>query len=282
MPRNRPRAFRIPDAMQTLRAAAVDRYRRGLLRRYRIRTRRQALRFIEALGFCYAFTAGPGAIPGLFDVLATRSSDRMWTWAWQWKDELVARREVHYGKVLRRKPAYVSLALLPAFYALSGNVGEPDDHLQHFREGRLSLLARALYEAILADGPLSTWALRRRFVARAESGTRFHRALDDLQALFLIAKVGEEEQWRGGFRWDAFHRWQPGAVRAAARLSAEDAAARILDRYVRIVGAATPPAIAQAFGWTPGLVERAAARVRLAPVVVDGQPCWTQQELWGQ
>lgn len=204
--------------MRTLHPAAVARHRRAVLRPHRVRTRQGALRFVNTLGFCFAFTGGPGGLPGLFDVLATRSIDRMWSWAWRWKDELATARTAYYGKVIRRKPSYVSLALLPAFYALSGNTGEPDDHLQAYREGRLGLLARTVYERILADGPVSTWVLRRQFVGRGESGARFHRALDDLQARFLIVKAAEVEG-RGGysFIWDAFHRWMPSAVEAADR-----------------------------------------------------------------
>jgi hypothetical protein len=266
--------------MLALHAASVARYRRAVVRQYRVRTARGALRFVDALGFCYAFTSGPGGLPGVFDVLATGSIDRMWTWAWRWKDELATARRLHYGKVIRRKPSYISLTMLPAFYALSGNVGEPDDHEQAYREGRLSALARALYEAILAGGPVSTWALRRRFVGRGESGARFHRALDDLQARFLVAKVAEEEQWRNGFIWDAFHRWMPDVVKAASRLSSDAAAAAVLDRYIRIVGAAGQGEIEATFGWPPRLALAAIDRAGLEPAHLGGRPVWTIRSLW--
>jgi hypothetical protein len=260
--------------------AALVRYRRAVLRPHRVRTRHAALRFVEALGFCYAFTGGPGGLPGLFDVLATRSIDRMWSWAWQWKDDLASAKRLHYGKVIRRKPSYISLTMLPAFYALSGNVGEPDDYLEAYRAGRLSLLAKTLYEQILADGPVSTWTLRRQFVPRGQSGARFHRALDDLQALFLIAKAGEEEEWRNGFIWDAFHRWMPQVVGAAGKITAEDAAARVLERYVRTVGLATDADITGLFGWTPRRIEAAATRAALVRATAGDDVGWTIRDLW--
>jgi len=266
--------------MLALDGASLARYRRAVIRPHRVRTARGALRFVNALGFCYAFTSGPGGLPGVFDALATRSVDRMWSWAWQWKDELATARRLHYGKVIRRKPSYISLTMLPAFYALSGNVGEPDDHEQAYREGRLSALARALYEAILADGPVSTWTLRRRFVPRGESGARFHRALDDLQARFLVAKVAEEAEWRNGFIWDAFHRWMPAVVEAAATLTSEAAAGAVLDRYVRIVGAADQAGIEAVFGWAPRLARAAIGRAGLEPATLDGRSVWTIGNLW--
>jgi hypothetical protein len=266
--------------MPAVSPAALARHRRAVLRAHQVRTARGALRFVDALGFCYAFTSGPGGLPGLFDVLATRSVDRMWAWAWRWKDELAARRRLYYGKVIRRKPSYVSLPLLPAFYALSGNVGEPDDHLQAYREGRLSLLARTVYERVLAAGPVSTWALRREFVARGERGARFHRALDDLQERLLIAKVREEEEWRLGFVWDAFHRWMPEVVEAAAALPAEAAAAQVLACYLRTVGAAPAAEVEALFGWPRGLLGRAAARAGAVHVEVAGSPGLTLPALW--
>lgn len=267
--------------MAALTRAMLVRHRRDVLRRFRLRSADDALRFVNWLGFCYAFTGGPGGLPGLFDVLATTDTDRMWSWTWAWKDELATRRLAYYGKVIRRKPSYVALALLPAFYALSGNVGAPDDGEQAYREGRLSLLARALYERILADGPVCTWTLRRRFVARGESGARFHRALDDLQACFLVAKVGEAEEWRNGFIWDAFYRWMPRVVRDASRLRASDAAARVLERYLAIVGAASGRDIAGTFGWELSLVTAAAGRAGLVQATVDGRPVWAHAAVTG-
>ncbi len=266
--------------MLTLSPAAVARYRRAVVRPYRVRTRQGALRFINALGFCFAFTGGPGGLPGLFDVLETRSIGRKWEWTWQWKDELASSRRAYYGKVIRRKPSYVSQTMLPAFYALSGNVGQPDDHLQAYRDGRLSLLAKTLYEQILASGPVSTWTLRRQFVPRGESGSRFHRALDDLQERFLVAKVGEEEEWRNGFIWDAFHRWMPDVVEAAGQLTTDGAAALVLARYIRIVGVAEASHVEATFGWHARLLGPAIERCGLVQVLVNGRQVWAAPKLW--
>ena len=197
----------------------VARYRADILARHRVRTKRAALAFVNSLGFCYAFTSGPGGLPGLFDVLATRSVDRMWTWAWQWKDELATEKKLFYGKVIRRKPTYVSLRFVPHFFTLTGNVGDADDYLQAYREGRLSLLAREIYEHVREHGPCSTWVLRKQFVSGASRGAAFHRALSDLQGRFLISKVGESERGSYSFIWDTFARWLPQAVRAAGTIT---------------------------------------------------------------
>ncbi len=247
--------------------ARVVRYRRNIIGPYRVRTKRQALRFVDALGFCYAFTPGPGGLPGLFDVLATRSIDRMWSWAWQWKDELATERKVFYGKVLRRKPTYISIAYLPYFYALSGNVGEPDDYLQAYRAGGLSLLAKDLYEYVRDHGPCSTWVLRKQFVGLQARSGAFHRALGDLQGRFLIAKIGESEDGSYSFIWDLFDRWFPEVQHDAGKITMDQAAATVLERYLRTIGAAAAAPTAALFGWSRMLFET--ARKHIVERVLD-------------
>lgn len=266
--------------MAELTRRQVNRYRHQLLFGYRVRTKRQALAFVNSLGFCYAFTTGPGELPGLFDVLATRSVDRMWSWAWQWKDELASEKKLFYGKVLRRKPTYISLTYLPQFYALTGNVGEADDYLQAYREGQLSLLAKGIYEYVRDHGPCSTWMVRKQFVSRGDRSGPFHRALTSLQERLLIGKVGELERGSYSFIWDTFDRWLPQAVRAASRITAVHAAATILERYLRTTGAASLKVIAAMFEWPPLLAAEARNLLgsQAAEARIDGEPVLVHAE----
>ena len=57
---------------------------------------------------------------------------------WNWKDDIPDRKEAWYGKIIKGKPAFISLADLPAFYALSPNYGELDDYLEAYADGLLS------------------------------------------------------------------------------------------------------------------------------------------------
>jgi hypothetical protein len=122
--------------------------------------------------------------------------------------------------------------------------------------------------------------MRRLYVPRGESGARFHRALDDLQERFLVAKVPEEEEWRNGFIWDAFHRWMPSVVGAANSMASDEAAAGILTRYIRIVGAAADDDVVALFGWSPRLFSAAATRGGLSPAEVGRRGSWTIRSLW--
>lgn len=247
-----------------------------MMRRFRLRTESQCARFVDALGFCFAFSGGPGRLPGVFDVIGTRSVDRMWSWAWRWKDNLATRRRVFYGRVLRRKPTFISLHYLPHFYALSGNVGEEDDCQTAYEAGKLSLLARDVYNQIARTGPLTTWDLRRRFVPRGSSGSRFHRALDELQERFLVAKVGEV-QGRGNyaFIWDTFVRWMPEVVDRAGALGETEAAAAVLRRYLETTGSAAPSDVANLFRWSPPLLQSACEHAAVMIATHNSEELWT-------
>lgn len=259
--------------------AQLRRYRRQVVGRHRVRTQAAALRFVNAMGFCYAFTSGPGDLPGLFDVLDTKSINRMWSWVWQWKDELASRRRVFYGRLVRRKPTLISLAYMPHFFVLTGNVGEPDDYLQAYREGRLGMLARDVYEYLHRHGPCSTWVLRRHFISGRGPSGPLQRALVALQERCLIAKVGESE---GSFSyiWDTFDRWMPQAVRAAGRVTSDAAATTLLERYLRTVGAAPERVASTLFDWSPVLFRRAmdAAAPRVVRDSLNGAPALVHQD----
>src|SRR5207253_4331016 len=98
-------------------------------------------------GLLFAFT-GESAypVPAAFDHLDTRSDGRKWEWMWGWKDELAADKRLYYGKLLVKKPTFVSMKLLPIFYATFGRAGDADDHLEDVRAGRLSEIARRIIE----------------------------------------------------------------------------------------------------------------------------------------
>jgi hypothetical protein len=118
---------------------ALSRHRDRIAARHAVKTADGLVRMVDDLGFCFAFT-GEAAypIPAAFDHLDTRSDGRKWEWMWGWKDELAEKKRLYYGKLLVKKPTFVSMKMLPTFYATFGRAGDPDDHLEDVRAGRLS------------------------------------------------------------------------------------------------------------------------------------------------
>ena len=234
------------------------------MRKHRISTASQLVRFVNACGFCYAFTQPEGdlAIPACFDHLATRSVDRMWGWMWSWKDELPERGKLYYGKLLRAKPTFVSLAFLPVFYAVHGRAGEEDDYLEDVRAGRLSDVARRVYEALAEKGETQTKRLRAELgISSNEGRTAYAKAMEELQRLMYVTRVRAVGEGREDYNYtyDLFARRYPDAVVAAASLSSLAAMARILARTLELAGAVPRRRLAKQFGWEEERTERVIA-----------------------
>jgi len=222
------------------------------------------------VGFCYAFTPGPGRVPCLFEVLDTRSEDVRWSWAWDWKEALPSAKRVFYGRILARKPTFISLDLLPYFYALTGNVGEPDDCARLYQEGRLSALARRVYELVASRGAITTRQIRAAVEPeRRGSSPRLLRALAELQHVFLLARAGEVGDHPGNYAyvWDLFARWLPDVVAQASTISHRAAAAAVLEQYIRISGTPRPQEAAALFAWPPLALNTAVADLQDAGIL---------------
>src|SRR5260221_12422767 len=135
-------------------AKGVAAHRSRILKAHRVRNATQLVALIDAVGFAFAFTlrTGDAPIPACFDHLSTNDTDRKWGWMWPWKDELPEAKKLYYGVLLARKPTFVSMKLLPTFYATFGRAGEADDHMDDARAGRISDVARRISEYLAQNG----------------------------------------------------------------------------------------------------------------------------------
>jgi hypothetical protein len=142
---------------------------------------------------------------------------------WEWKDGLAADRLACAGKHVRGWPVLVSLALLPALYALTGRAGEPDD----FRQEDLPPLEREVAEVVLAAAPTDSREIRRLLGGRDTA--RVNRAIDSLQRRMVLTRAGTVEREAGwpGTAYDVLaHRYAdrlralPGPDQARAEVAA--------------------------------------------------------------
>lgn len=234
----------------------------------RVRGPEQLLRLVEDLGFCHAFTPEPPdhpfpvpAVPALFEFLPTDDEDTRWDWAWTWKDQFLESGRIFYGKLVHRKPTYVSSEMLPYFYAMTGNVGEEDDCLNAREEGRVSAFACTVYDRVAASGPTTTIELGRHF---AVSRATLERALAELQAAMLLVPAGTRPEGprRYTYLWDTFPRRFPAAVAAASSLSRSRATEEVVLRYLQLAGAAPEQQICRALPVPAFLVTNALRRLQ--------------------
>jgi hypothetical protein len=255
-------------------------YRRTLARR--VRTEEQALAFINEVGFCFLFRAPHVEAPTLWEAILGGEyheighHDYETGLAWEWKDTLVVKKQIFYGKLLKQKPTLISLAMFPYFYALSENYGDPEDYLDDYQAGRLSYAAKRIYEVLLQEGALPTSALRRKAGlagdGSSEAARLFDRGLAELQASLKIVKTGisDANRWKYCYVYDLLPRWLPEQVAVSLRLRSIDAMQAIIRQYLDVVVVSTPQKIADLFGWPPERANQALGALMAAGEVRAG------------
>jgi hypothetical protein len=260
----------LPLTLEDLQQARAERYRQRP--HLRVRTEAEALAFLEDVGLCLLFSAKDIELPSLWGALC--GADRPLPkghdshelgLAWHWKDSLPIEGKVLYGKFLRKRPVFISLDLVPCFYALSPNYGDiAHDYLLDYHDGRLTVEAKQVFEVLLQQGALPTSRLRREagLSGKANAG-RFDRALAELQMEFRIAKVAisDANRWGYCYVYDLLPRHVPGVAAAARAISGRQARETILLHYLQTTVAIEPRQVCRLFGWEAGDVDRLATRL---------------------
>ena len=171
---------------------------------------------------------------------------------WSWKDQMLDQRRWYYGKLLRGKATFVSLEILPNFYALSPRLADLDDYREAYLAGHLTHEAKAIADVLLKRGPQNSVGLRQitRMTAQ-NSKSRFNRALTDLQRGLWILPIGiaEAGSWRYAFIYELFDRWFPDVPRQAPGISLRQARKELAKCYLQSVGISKSNEIAKLFRW---------------------------------
>lgn len=256
-------------------------YRRGTFHlepSQKLRTKEQAVAFVNKRGFVYFWPIQGVVLPSLWAATAgdrpvPNEHDDPGHITWAWKDELLDKRVWYYARILRRRNTFISFDHLPHFYALSPNYGDPDeDYLLQYEQGLLTQETKLVYEALLKEGPLDSISLRRAArLSNPESTSRFTRALDTLQIEFKVLPTGVAEAgaWRYAFYYDLTHRYYPDLIEQAGKISEPAARQKILMTYFHSVGAASRRDVAKLFNWRPEDLDRTFAALVTHNLLTD-------------
>jgi hypothetical protein len=230
----------------------------------RLSTKEEAIAFVSERGYVYFWPIKGVTLPSLWAAVAgdrpvPDEHDDPGHITWGWKDDLLGARQWYYAKVLRKRATMIALDTLPYFYALSENYGEPDkDYLLQYEEGRLTWEAKTVYETILHEGALETVSLRKlaRMTNKA-SDSPFNRALETLQADFKILPVGiaQAGAWKYAFVYECVHRHYPNLLEQARPIRQAEARRRLVELYLRSVGATRLRDLNLLFGWPKGALD---------------------------
>jgi len=261
----------------------------SLLPSDRVKTKQEAVDFVNRRGFVYFWPIKGVVLPNLWSAVAgdrpvADAHDDPGHITWRWKDELLGGEQWYYAKVLRRKATMIALDVAPYFYALSENYGSPDeDYLTLYEQGRLTQEARAVYEALLYEGALDTIALKRATrLASKSSQSRFDRALAVLQADFKVLPVGVAKvgSWRYAFLYDIVARHYPTLPEQAYKISEDQARQRLAQLYFRSLGVAQMNDLMRLFGWSKWATLRTVERLMQAGILKDGLEVEDQAGEW--
>ena len=243
----------------------IQAYRQRTYRPGRLKTKEQAIDFVNTRGFVYFWPIKDVALPSLWVGVAGHrpvadAHDDPGHVTWGWKDSLLGERQWYYAKLLRQKATMISLKVAPLFYALSQNYGDPaNDYLLQHEQGLLTQEAKQVYETLLKEGPLDSVALRKAArLSNRESDSRFNKALADLQADFKIPPVGVAKAgaWKYAFIYNLVPSHYPKLPDQARKIGQREAQRKLTELYFDSVGAAQTKEVAKLFGWKLAEVEK--------------------------
>jgi hypothetical protein len=255
----------------------------------RIKSKDQAIQFVNKRGFIYFWPIKDALLPSLWVAVAgdrpvANAHDDPGHVTWGWKDSLLGTKRWYYAKVLRKKATIISLSVAPYFYALSENYGSPDEDYQiQYMQGEMTQEAKAVYEALLFEGALDTINLRKAAnLSSRESDSRFNRALVDLQADFKVLPIGTSQSggWRYSFVYELVHRHHPELVEKARLIQEDDARSELTYLYFKSVGAATRRDVIKIFRWAPAKVDQALVNLVASREIVRGLKLKDDRDEW--
>jgi hypothetical protein len=222
----------------------------------RVRNVPEAIRFIDAVGFCILFPVQNVALPSLYFAMARRMPAAWDSYAaklWDWKAEIPRRGLAFYAKYFKTRGTFISLKFLQHFLAMRDSAARPDDHERFYSAGRITHEARAVWQALDEHGLLATLELRHTCKMESKAGNvRFKKAMADLQRLLIVTHFGAEQEtaaWASG-RFELTSRAFPKKVEQARRLTAAAARAILARKYLERHPGASPMGLARLFGWS--------------------------------
>lgn len=264
-------------AGRALEALRDRRFRRT--RELRVQTERQALAFVDDVGFCSTFYCFPDGVPCLWEAVAGRARPR---WprrshhdaaigrTWELKDTLPAAKRVYYGKLLKGRPLLVALDVFPVFYALARGRQRARDYRAEYEAGRMTQTARRLMDALVREHPQYTGDLRANTFMLGSHRTReFERAMAELQQGLWIVKTQERYEPTFSYRWDLLEAWLPEAVAEGRRLSRARALESLVARYANAAIFTRQRALQRLFGVPGAELARAVERVVKGGALVE-------------
>jgi len=248
-----------------------------------------AVDFVNQRGFIFFWPIKNVELPSLWVAAAgdrpvADEHDDPGHTTWGWKDDQLGKHRWYYGRTLRRRNTLISLDVLPYFYALSPNYGEPElDYLDQYNQGLLTQEAKNLYEVLLKEGPLNTLDLRRiAHLSSPASNGRFSKALDDLQVEFKVLPVAISDagSWHYAMVYDLVPRHFPDLIEEAGSITEKSARQKLAEVYFLSLGAARQADLMRLFHWLPEDTSKTIALLKQTGFILESIEMEKQTGEW--
>jgi hypothetical protein len=254
--------------MQSINDTSLADYRSKTFRlstNLRLRSPEEAVDFVNECGFAFFWPVKGFDLPSMWKAVAgdrpvPNNHDDPGHITWGWKDSMLDKKRWYYGKLLRKRATLVSLDIIPYFYALSDRVGDLDDYLLLYDEGKLTFEEKSIAEALLKHGALNSIDLRQKAHLSANAAkSRFERALASLQRGLWVLPVGVAEAgaWRYSHVYELFDRWYPEVLSQARKIPRKETYRKLISTYLASVGVATVSGMSKLFQWEKKTIQRA-------------------------
>ncbi len=253
----------------------------------RLKTPQDAVDFVNECGFAYLWPIKGITMPNLWSAVAgdrpvADDHDDPGHITWSWKDSLLDKRVWYYARIIKHKNTFVSNELIPYFYALSPNFGDPEeDFFEEYRQGKISLETKLIFEALMKEGPLDTISLRKAaHLTGKSSNSPFNNALDflQMQLRLLPVAISDAGRWGYAFIYDLTHRYYPDLIEKAHPISESAARQKIVTTYLDSVGAVTLKEISHVFQWPGEIVQRTIKTLLASQLLVLSEENEDQKE----
>jgi hypothetical protein len=239
----------------------IERWRNKVHRRLPrllVRTKEQALDFLNDIGYCFEFKSNTSELPSLWYAAhgiqgsskdGRRFLDSPKSFIRETERALLTEKKIYFGRVLRRRPTLISLGYLPYFFALHGREGKKDDYLTEFMQGRLSADGKTIMGLLVHSSPRVTKDLKKALGNHHEAdGRRFERAILELQSRLFVTRAGESQQ-RLVSSWATVYDSFPASVKKAQGISSDGARKKILGKFFENQLVSSVEDIWRVFGW---------------------------------
>ncbi|MDR3572475.1 MAG: hypothetical protein P4L50_01320 [Anaerolineaceae bacterium] len=249
----------------------------------------EAVEFVNQRGYVFFWPIKNVELPSLWVAAAgdrpvADEHDDPGHTTWGWKDAQLGKHSWYYGRILHRRNTLIALDVLPYFYALSPNYGEPElDYLDQYEQGLLTQEAKNLYEVLLKEGPLNTLDLRRiSHMSSPSSNGRFSKALDDLQVEFKVLPVAISDagSWHYAMVYDLVPRHFPNLIEQAGTITEKIARQKLAELFFLSVGAAREADLTRLFHWRSEETARTITLLKQTGFIMNGVELERQSGEW--